>query len=163
MESRSPTVCLPMSSRIAAFKKPISARRMVSMQTRQPETPDVLLSVDSLAVAYGKVAAVQGISFDLRKGEVLALLGANGAGKSSVVRALMGMAPMAGGTIRFRGQNINALRPDQRIALGLAYAPEGRRVFGDLTGHENLQMGGYLLSLIHISEPTRLGMISYAV
>jgi branched-chain amino acid transport system ATP-binding protein len=118
---------------------------MVSMPTLPPEAPDVLLSVEDLAVAYGKVAAVQGISFELRKGEVLAILGANGAGKSSVVRALMGMAPMAGGTIRFRGQDVNALRPDQRIALGLAYAPEGRRVFGDLTVHENLLMGGYLL------------------
>jgi branched-chain amino acid transport system ATP-binding protein len=73
------------------------------MQILQPEAPDVLLSVEDLAVAYGKVAAVQGISFDLRKGEVLAILGANGAGKSSVVRELMGMAPMAGGAILFRG------------------------------------------------------------
>jgi branched-chain amino acid transport system ATP-binding protein len=103
------------------------------------------LSVENLAVAYGKVAAVQGVSFSLQKGEVVALLGANGAGKSSVVRALMGMAPMAGGTVRFRGQPIDALRPDQRIALGIAYSPEGRRVFGDLTVHENLLMGGYLL------------------
>jgi branched-chain amino acid transport system ATP-binding protein len=110
-----------------------------------PETSDVLLSVDTLAVAYGKVAAVQGVSFDLRQGEVVAILGANGAGKSSVVRALMGMAPMAGGTVRFRGQTIDTLRPDQRIALGIAYSPEGRRVFGDLTVHENLLMGGYLL------------------
>jgi branched-chain amino acid transport system ATP-binding protein len=101
--------------------------------------------VENLAVAYGKVAAVQGVSFDLRQGEVVAILGANGAGKSSVVRALMGMAPMAGGTVRFRGQTIDTLRPDQRIALGIAYSPEGRRVFGDLTVHENLLMGGYLL------------------
>jgi branched-chain amino acid transport system ATP-binding protein len=76
-------------------------------------------------------------TFDLRKGEVLAILGANGAGKSSVGRALMGMVPIAGGRIRFRGQDINAFRPGQRIVLGLAYAPEGRRVFGDLTVHEN--------------------------
>jgi len=110
-----------------------------------PKTSDVLLSVDNLAVAYGKVAAVQGVSFDLRQGEVVAILGANGAGKSSVVRALMGMAPMTGGSVRFRGQAIDALRPDQRIALGIAYSPEGRRVFGDLTVHENLLMGGYLL------------------
>ncbi len=116
------------------------------MQMRPPDAPNALLSIDSLAVAYGKVAAVQGISFDLGKGEVLAILGANGAGKSSVMRALMGMAPVAGGTIRFRGQIITALPTDRRIALGLAYAPEGRRVFGDLTVHENLLMGGYLLN-----------------
>lgn len=115
------------------------------MQRQPSEAPDTLMSIAGLAVAYGKVAAVQGISFDLRKGEALAILGANGAGKSSVMRALMGMAPVAGGTIRFRGQNIGALPTDRRIALGLAYAPEGRRVFGDLTVHENLLMGGYLL------------------
>ncbi|HEY1945171.1 MAG TPA: ABC transporter ATP-binding protein [Roseiarcus sp.] len=103
------------------------------------------MSVTDLAVAYGKVAAVQGVSFDLHKGEALAILGANGAGKSSVMRALMGMAPVAGGVIRFRGQDINALPTDRRVALGLAYSPEGRRVFGDLSVHENLLMGGYLL------------------
>ena len=115
------------------------------MPTPQPDTSDVLLSVDGLSVTYGKVAAVQGISFGLRRGEVLAILGANGAGKSSVVRALMGLAPIAGGTVRFAGKAINELRPDQRIELGLAYVPEGRRVFGDLTVHENLLMGGYSL------------------
>ena len=115
------------------------------MQRRLPEAPSALMSVSDLAVAYGKVAAVQGVSFDLHKGEALAILGANGAGKSSVMRALMGMAPVAGGAIRFRGQDINALPTDQRIALGLAYSPEGRRVFGDLSVHENLLMGGYVL------------------
>ena len=115
------------------------------MQRQPPKSLNALMSVTDLAVAYGKVAAVQGISFDVRKGEALAILGANGAGKSSVMRALMGMAPVAGGMIRFRGQNINALPTDRRIALGLAYSPEGRRVFGDLSVHENLLMGGYLL------------------
>jgi branched-chain amino acid transport system ATP-binding protein len=115
------------------------------MPTRPLETSDALLSVDRLSVSYGKVAAVQGVSFKVRKGEALAILGANGAGKSSIVRAVMGLAPIAGGTIRLNGETINDLRPDQRIELGLAYAPEGRRVFGDLTVHENLLMGGYLL------------------
>ncbi len=110
-----------------------------------PDASDVLLSVEALRVTYGKVAAVQGISFELRQGEVLAILGANGAGKSSIIRALMGLAPISAGTIRFRGKPINDLRADQRIELGLAYSPEGRRVFGDLTVHENLLMGGYLI------------------
>ena len=115
------------------------------MPTPPLEVSGAVLSVDGLRVSYGKVAAVQGVSFSLRKGSVVAILGANGAGKSSIVRALMGLAPIAGGTIRFNGQVINGLRPDQRTALGLAYSPEGRRVFGDLTVHENLLMGGYLL------------------
>ncbi len=110
-----------------------------------PQTPDPLLQVVNLVVRYGKVTAVQGISFELRPGEVLALLGANGAGKTSVIRAVLGMAPVASGEIRFRGQSLGGLSPERRVALGLAYAPEGRRVFGDLTVHENLLMGGYLL------------------
>ena len=90
------------------------------MPTPPLEVSGAVLSVDGLRVSYGKVAAVQGVSFSLRKGAVVAILGANGAGKSSIVRALMGLAPIAGGTIRFKGQVINSLRPDQRTALGLA-------------------------------------------
>lgn len=115
------------------------------MPTPPPDASEILLSVEGLRVTYGKVAAVQGISFDLRQGEALAVLGANGAGKSSIIRALMGLAPISAGTIKFRGKSINDLRADQRIELGLAYSPEGRRVFGDLTVHENLLMGGYLI------------------
>ncbi len=112
-----------------------------------PEQRDVapVLETRDLHVYYDKVHAVQGVSLEVRRGEVVAILGANGAGKSSVMRAVMGLAPAGGGAVLLHGEQIDALRSDQRVDRGMAYAPEGRRVFGDLTVHENLQMGAYVL------------------
>jgi branched-chain amino acid transport system ATP-binding protein len=102
-----------------------------------------LLSADRLRVTYGQVAAVEGVSFSVRRGEAVAILGANGAGKSSVVRALAGLVP-ATGSIALRGQRIERLASHQRAALGIGYVPEGRRVFAEMTVRENLLMGAYL-------------------
>ncbi len=107
------------------------------------ETP--VLETSNLHVHYGKVHAVQGVSIEVRRGEVVAILGANGAGKSSVMRALMGLAPASAGEIVLNGARIDALRSDLRVRGGMAYAPEGRRIFGDLTVHENLLMGAYVV------------------
>jgi len=104
-----------------------------------------VLETRDLHVFYGKVHAVQGVSIEVRQGEVVALLGANGAGKSSVMRALMGLVPAPRGEVLLRGERIGAARSDVRVAHGMAYAPEGRRVFGDLTVHENLLMGAYVV------------------
>jgi branched-chain amino acid transport system ATP-binding protein len=104
-----------------------------------------ILAVTDLHVHYGKVHAVQGVSIDVHAGEVVAILGANGAGKSSVMRALMGLAPASSGSVTLRGASIGALRSDERVERGMAYAPEGRRVFGDLSVHENLLMGAYVV------------------
>jgi branched-chain amino acid transport system ATP-binding protein len=113
---------------------------------REPEVKqDAVLSARDLHVYYDKVHAVQGISLEIRPGEVVAILGANGAGKSSAMRALMGLAPIRSGSVHLEGQSIDALRSDERVARGLGYSPEGRRVFGDLTVHENLMMGGYVV------------------
>jgi branched-chain amino acid transport system ATP-binding protein len=106
---------------------------------------DAVLCARDLHVYYDKVHAVQGVSLDVRAGEVVAILGANGAGKSSAMRALMGLVPIRSGTVQLEGQSIDALRSDERVARGLGYSPEGRRVFGDLTVHENLMMGGYIV------------------
>ncbi|MEJ8838060.1 ABC transporter ATP-binding protein [Ramlibacter sp. AN1133] len=105
-----------------------------------------VLSARDLHVYYDKVHAVQGISLDVHAGEVVAILGANGAGKSSAMRALMGLVPVRSGSVLLEGTSIDALRSDQRVARGLGYSPEGRRVFGDLTVHENLQMGAYVVN-----------------
>lgn len=105
-----------------------------------------VLATRNLHVHYGKVHAVQGVSIEVRRGEVVAILGANGAGKSSVMRALMGLAPASAGEILLNGTRIDALRSDQRVSSGMSYAPEGRRVFGDLTVHENLLMGAYVVN-----------------
>jgi len=115
------------------------------MHGGDPPAAAPVLATDGLHVHYGKVHAVQGVSIEVRRGEAVAILGANGAGKSSVMRALMGLSPVSAGTVRFQGDRIDGLRSDMRVERGMGYAPEGRRVFGDLTVHENLQMGAYVV------------------
>jgi branched-chain amino acid transport system ATP-binding protein len=103
-----------------------------------------LLSIRGLSVAYGKVRAVRAVDLHVDERETVAVLGANGAGKSSIVRALTGLARVGGGTILFQGRDVTGLSSDQRAAAGMALVPEGRRVFSDMTVTENLLMGGYL-------------------
>lgn len=112
-----------------------------------PDAPSdaPVLATHDVHVYYGKVHAVQGVSLEVKRGEVVAILGANGAGKSSIIRSLVGLTPLGGGSVLFRGKPIDALRSEARVRLGMAYVPEGRRVFGDLTVHENLLMGAYVL------------------
>lgn len=105
-----------------------------------------LLCARELHVFYDKVHAVQNVSLDVYPGEVVAILGANGAGKTSVMRALMGLTSTRSGQVTLDGEDLNPLRSDERVGRGLSYSPEGRRVFGDLSVHENLLMGAYVVS-----------------
>ncbi len=99
------------------------------------------LTVEGLHVRYGGVHAVRGLSFDVRPGEIVGLIGANGAGKSSTLHAVMGLAPVAGGSITLAGRSL-AGRPPESIARdGVALVPEGRRIFGELSVDENLRLG----------------------
>jgi branched-chain amino acid transport system ATP-binding protein len=100
-----------------------------------------ILSVDGLKVNYGAVAAIKGISLDVRAGEVVALLGANGAGKSTMLRTISGLTRPRAGTITFAGERIDRLPPARIVRLGVAHSPEGRRVFGSLSVAENLRLG----------------------
>ena len=100
---------------------------------------DVLLSVKDLTVSYGNIKAVKGISFDVHEGEIVTLIGANGAGKSSTLRAISGLLPY-GGTITFKGQDLRRVSADKIVALGIAQVPEGRGIFGNLTVMENLKL-----------------------
>ena len=101
-----------------------------------------MLEVRDLHVSYGKVRAVQGISFRVDAGEIVALIGANGAGKSSTMHAICGVKRPASGTIAFQGRDITG-RPSHRVVpLGIAQVPEGRLIFDDLTIEENLVLGG---------------------
>ncbi len=102
-----------------------------------------LLAVEGLAVSYGHVRAVDGVSLHIDKGEAVAVLGSNGAGKSSIARAIVGLT-RASGRVTWEGRAISRLPSHRRAALGLGYVPEGRRVFADLTVRENLLMGAYL-------------------
>jgi branched-chain amino acid transport system ATP-binding protein len=103
------------------------------------DTP--LLQVDNIEVSFGAVRALKGVSLDVHQGEVIALVGANGAGKSTTLRSISGLARARSGTIRFDGTVINRRSPPQIVRLGVAHSPEGRRLFGSLTVAENLRLG----------------------
>lgn len=105
--------------------------------------PEPLLDVTDLSVSYGHVRAVDRLSLKVERGEVVAILGSNGAGKSSIARAIVGLT-RASGAIVLNGRAISRLPSHRRAALGIGYAPEGRRVFAELTVRENLLMGAYL-------------------
>jgi branched-chain amino acid transport system ATP-binding protein len=100
---------------------------------------DVLLSVRDLAVSYDAIRAVKGISFDVRAGEIMTLIGGNGAGKTSILRAVSGLIPH-GGTVTFRGRDLTSVPPEKIVAAGIAHVPEGRGIFGNLTVFENLKL-----------------------
>jgi branched-chain amino acid transport system ATP-binding protein len=103
----------------------------------------VLLEVSSIDVRYGRNHAVKGISFNVGDDELVAVVGSNGAGKTSLLRAIQGMYPISGGFIRFDGDDISTMTPPQRLRRGLALVPEGRQIVLGLSIHENLQMGAY--------------------
>lgn len=99
-----------------------------------------MLEVRLLEVCYGPVVAVRGVDLDVGTGELIALLGPNGAGKTSVLRAVSQLAPYSG-TVTFDGIDLRGYTPDRAARIGLIHVPEGRRLFGPLSVHENLQMG----------------------
>ena len=99
------------------------------------------LVVDDLHVRYGGVEAVRGLSLEVRPGEIVGLIGANGAGKSSTLHAIMGVAPVTGGEVRLGGASLRGRRPEDVARDGVALVPEGRRIFAELTVEENLRLG----------------------
>ncbi|MER9289084.1 ABC transporter ATP-binding protein [Mesorhizobium sp. M0510] len=101
----------------------------------------VLLSVENLEVNFGAVRALKGISLDVHAGEVVALVGANGAGKSTTLRTISGLSRPRGGKIIFDGKPIGGVAPSRIVTLGIAQSPEGRRLFGGLTVADNLRLG----------------------
>src|SRR5512140_1875195 len=100
-----------------------------------------LLSLDGLVVRYGEIEALHGVSLQIEPGEVVTLLGANGAGKSTTLRSISGLVPAAAGEILFMGQPIHRLRPEAIVRLGISHVPEGRRIFPGLTVSENIMLG----------------------
>ena len=107
---------------------------------------ETILSIHDLKVNYGGIEAVKGISFDVPKGDIVTLIGANGAGKSSTLRAIVGLVKPKGGTIEFEGENIAGKDTTNIVAKGITLVPEGRRIFPDLTVYENLRVGAYMRS-----------------
>ena len=105
---------------------------------------DTILSIKDLKVSYGGIEAVKGISFDVKRGEIVTLIGANGAGKSSTLRSIAGLVRPSGGSITFEGEDITNADPTGIVKRGITLVPEGRRIFADLTVLENLKIGAYL-------------------
>jgi branched-chain amino acid transport system ATP-binding protein len=104
---------------------------------------DALLKVSDLSVHYGVIHALRGISFEVDAGEIISLIGSNGAGKSTTLHAISNIIKKSSGQVVFDGKDISALPPDKIVAAGLVQVPEGRRIFANLTVKENLEMGAY--------------------
>jgi branched-chain amino acid transport system ATP-binding protein len=101
------------------------------------------LEVRDVHVSYGKVRALQGVSLTVGDAQIVAIVGANGAGKTTVLRAIVGLAAVSSGEVRFQEQRLDRLAPPLIVRAGVAICPEGRRLFGEMTVQENLMMGAY--------------------
>ena len=102
-----------------------------------------MLRLSNLHVKYGLIPALRGLDMLVNAGEIVALIGANGAGKSTTLKAISGLVPLADGTIELNGRSLAGLTPEQRVELGIIHVPEGRRIFPRLTVDENLRVGAY--------------------
>jgi branched-chain amino acid transport system ATP-binding protein len=103
----------------------------------------MILSVKDLTVHYGAIQALKGVSFEVAEGEIITLIGSNGAGKSTTLNGISNIIKKTGGSVEFNGQDISALPPDKIVGTGLVQVPEGRRIFANLTTRDNLEMGAY--------------------
>ena len=104
---------------------------------------ETLLKVDDINVYYVAIHSIKGISFEVNEGEIVTLIGANGAGKSTTLKTISGILHSHSGSIDFEGNSINHIPPHKLISMGIAHVPEGRRIFQQLTVRENLEMGAY--------------------
>jgi branched-chain amino acid transport system ATP-binding protein len=111
-----------------------------------------MLRLSDLQLCYGPIQALKGVSLEIAAGEIITLIGANGAGKSSTLKAISGVHAPSGGSIEFRGERIDHRPAHEIVKLGISHCPEGRRIFGDLLVRENLLMGGYLLPKHEVAE-----------
>ena len=102
-----------------------------------------MLEIRDLHVRYGGIQAVQGVSLSIPRGSIVTLIGANGAGKSTILKTVSGLLRSRTGSITFQGQNIGSVPPHKMVSQGMAHVPEGRRIFLQMTVEENLEMGGY--------------------
>ncbi|MEB8386764.1 ABC transporter ATP-binding protein [Rhodobacteraceae bacterium KMM 6894] len=104
----------------------------------------MLLEMKDVSINYGKVSALRNLSLNVPEGGIVTIIGGNGAGKTSTLRAMSGMVPVASGEIHFNGSRIDGLTSDKIVAKGMAHVPEGRRIFPDMTVEENLRTGAFL-------------------
>src|SRR4051812_46338372 len=103
-----------------------------------------LLELQDVHAFYGNIEALKGVSLEVNEGEIVTLIGSNGAGKSTTLRAISGLTPPREGSIRFEGEEIGETPPQEIVQRGISQAPEGRRTFSRMTVRENLELGAYL-------------------
>jgi branched-chain amino acid transport system ATP-binding protein len=120
---------------------------------------ETVLKVDDLETHYGKIHALRGINLTVRKGQIVTLLGANGAGKSTTLRTISGLIRASAGRIEFKGQDITSTPSHRIVHMGLIHAPEGRRIFKGMTVQENLDLGGFTTHGDHGGRDRRLKYI----
>lgn len=106
---------------------------------------EYILELKNLQISYGPIKAVKGIDMKVKEGNIVAILGANGAGKTSTLRTISGLVKSSGGEIIYKGENITNFEPEKITRMGISQSPEGRQIFPDLTVYENLQIGAYVL------------------
>lgn len=111
-----------------------------------------LLTISGLEAAYGRIKALKGLSLEVHAGELVALVGANGAGKTTFLRTLSGVHAACGGQVLFDGCDITKSRPDERVRRGICQSPEGRQVFGPLAIEDNLRLGAYTQPKAHVDQ-----------
>ena len=116
-----------------------------------------MLSLNNVKSRYGRIEALHGVSLDVAEGEVVAVIGANGAGKTTMMRSISGVQPISDGSIQFDGATLDTVPAHKRIKLGIAQVPEGRHIFGPLSVEDNLLIGGWSLSSSERANPARLG------
>lgn len=120
------------------------------MKTTHPTRPapktkpgEPLLTIQGLQVSYGGIKALKGIDLEVRRGEIVAMIGANGAGKSTTLKTIVRLLPIAGGTLRYDGQDLTSRSVEETVESGISLVPEGRAIFGGLTVRENLELGAF--------------------
>jgi branched-chain amino acid transport system ATP-binding protein len=133
-----------LQSRIAYYAPaPIGLGMERTHTAETPQAVDQVLGISELSTYYGRIQALNGIDLEINKGELVALVGSNGAGKTTLLRTISGLQAVSSGTIKFGGQEINRLRADRRVKMGIALIPEGRQVFAPMTVEDNLLLGAY--------------------
>jgi len=120
------------------------------MRTKHPNRAEpkaalgeTLLAIDDLRVSYGGIQALKGVSLEVKRGEIVAMIGANGAGKTTTLKSIVRLLPLAGGSIRYDGLDLAQLSTEAIVETGVALVPEGRAIFGGLTVRENLELGAF--------------------
>lgn len=102
-----------------------------------------LLRVENLQVSYGLIRAIKGVSFTVEEGEIVSLIGANGAGKTTIMHAVSGLIPKQGGSVIYSGKDVTSIPAHKLVPMGMSHVPEGRRVFGELSVYDNLRLGAF--------------------